>query len=117
MSNNITKFLNSRVIELSRDKIELGLVQDLEKKVDSFESENKEVISLINKLNSFKSDFKKLDKSISSSFSKLGAEADDGFKKASDLGIDTKDFFQLKAKIAKIYGNGWDMDAVSFLRS
>lgn len=33
MSNNITKFLNSRVIELSSDKIELSSVKELQKYV------------------------------------------------------------------------------------
>jgi len=38
MSNNITKFLNSRVIELSSQKIELGIVDDLSLDADSIDA-------------------------------------------------------------------------------
>ena len=52
MSNNITKFLNSRVIELSSQKIELGVMQDMQKLTDIVKNESKELRSVMPKLKS-----------------------------------------------------------------
>lgn len=117
MRDNILKdiYLNNKV-ELSAIDVELGALQDLEKRVEQFALENKQVVDLIKSLDSVKNKFKQLDKKISGDFKLLRDDSEKLFKQASDLGIETKIPFQLGAKVAKLYGENWDMDAISFLR-
>lgn len=120
MINNILKKIEKanevQNVELGKHEVELGALQDLEKKVEQFANENKQVVDLIKSLDSVKSKFKVLDKKIASDFTKLRDESEKLFKQASDLGIETKIPFQLGAKVAKLYGENWDMDAINFLR-
>ena len=102
--------------ELSTHEIELGSIQDLEKRVQQFGLENNQVVELIKSLDVVKSKFKQLDKKIASDFKLLRDDSEKLFKQASDLGIETKIPFQLGAKVAKLYGENWDMDAINFLR-
>jgi len=114
-SLEIINRIESKKVELGMH-VELGLLQDLEKKVNQFASENKQVVDLIKSLDSVKNKFKTLDKKIASDFKLLRDESEKLYKQASDLGIETKIPFQLGAKISKLYGENWDMDAVNFLR-
>lgn len=120
MINNILKKIEKanevQKVELEKHEVDLGALQDLEKKVEQFATENKQVVDLIKSLDSVKSKFKVLDKKIASDFTKLRDESEKLFKQASDLGIETKIPFQLGAKVAKLYGENWDMDAINFLR-
>ena len=102
--------------DLASNKIELGSIQDLEKRIEIFASENKQVVDLIKSLDSVKSKFKSLDKKIASDFTALRSDSEKLFKQASELGIETKIPFQLGAKVSKLYGENWDMDAINFLR-
>jgi chromosome segregation ATPase len=112
--NRISKKISE--IQLEAHDVELGAVQDLEKRVQQFENENNQVVELIKTLDAAKSKFKQLDKKIAADFKSLREEAEKLFKQASDLGIETKTPFQLGAKVSTLYGKNWDMDAVSFLR-
>jgi len=103
-------------VELAQVEIELGSIQDLEKKVQEFANENNQVVELIKSLSVVKNKFKQLDKKIASDFKLLRADSERLLKQASDLGIETKIPFQLGAKLSKLYGENWDMDAISFLR-
>jgi hypothetical protein len=98
-------------------KIELGLVQDYEKKISLFEKENNDVVLLIKKLETFRNEFNALDKKLSSDFKSLRQEGDVIYKKASDLGIETQSIFNLQNSISNLYGKNWDVDAIKFLRS
>jgi hypothetical protein len=103
-------------VELAKHEVELGMIQDYENKIELFRKENKQVVELINKVSSFKSQFKALDKKLISDFDKLKAEGDNIWKKSKELGLDNDPAFKLKAAVSSIYGDGWDMDAVNFLR-
>jgi type VII secretion effector (TIGR04197 family) len=107
----------NEVTELAKHEVELGAIQELEKKVAQFQSDNDKVTQLIKNLDSVKNQFKQLDKKLSVEFKSLRGEADKLFEQASSLGLETKIPFQLGAKVAKIYGENWDMDAIKFLRS
>ncbi len=102
--------------KLATHEVELGSIQDLEKRVQQFASENIQVVELIKSLDVVKNKFKQLDKKIATDFKTLRDDSEKLFKQASDLGIETKIPFQLQAKISKVYGENWDMDAVNFLR-
>ena len=117
MRDNILKDVYAQdKVELSAMDVELGMIQDYENKIELFRKENKQVVELINKVSSFKSQFKALDKKLISDFDKLKAEGDNIWKKSKELGLDNDPAFKLKAAVSSIYGDGWDMDAISFLR-
>jgi Rad3-related DNA helicase len=116
LNDILKKISQPEKTELAKHEIELGSIQDLEKRVEQFASENKQVVDLIKSLDSVKSKFKQLDKKIASDFKLLRDDSEKLFKQASDLGIETKIPFQLGAKVAKLYGENWDMDAINFLR-
>jgi hypothetical protein len=103
--------------ELKNQKVELGSIQDYEKKIVLFEKENKDVVALMNKLNTFKNEFKTLDKKLNSDFNALQEEGANLYKKALDLGVETKEIFILKASVSNIFGKNYDLDALKFLRS
>lgn len=103
-------------VELAKHEVGLGSIQNLEKRVEQFRNENNQVVELIKSLDVVKSKFKQLDKKIASDFELLRNDSEKLFKQASDLGIETKIPFQLGAKVSKLYGENWDMDAINFLR-
>jgi hypothetical protein len=102
--------------KLASHEVELGMIQDFENRIELFRKENQQVIELINKVSAFKSQFKALDKKLMADFDKLKNEGDNIWKKSKELGLETDPAFKLKASVSSIYGNGWDMDAVNFLR-
>ena len=102
--------------DLAKHEVQLGSIQDLQKRVEEFIVENNKVNQLTKSLDSIKLQFKQLDKKIASDFKLLRDDSEKLFKQASDLGIETKTPFQLQAKISKVYGENWDIDAINFLR-
>ena len=120
MINNILKKIEKanevQEVKLEKHDVELGMIQDYQNKIDLFKKENQQVVDLINKVSAFKSQFKALDKKLMSDFDKLKAEGDNIWKKSKELGLDNDPAFKLKASVSSIYGSGWDMDAINFLR-
>jgi hypothetical protein len=102
--------------KLATHEVDLGMIQEYQNKIDLFKKENKQVVDLINKVSSFKSQFKALDKKLMSDFDNLKNEGDNIWKKSKELGLENDPAFKLKASVSSIYGNGWDMDAINFLR-
>ena len=98
-------------------KFELALIDDYAKEINDFEEENKKVVAAIKTLESYKIQFKVLDRDLQSEFKRLLDKGDDLFKKYNELGADNKQPFVLKNKVGTVYGKGWDMEAVKFLRS
>ena len=117
---SVLKHLNKEEkIELSSEVVELSKIDDFSKKVSQFESDNKEVESIVADLDKYKSKFLKLDKKIASDYKKLQDEANDLFKKLNELGLkeEATKVFKLQADTSRFYGSGWNMDAIKFLRS
>jgi len=98
-------------------KVEFALIDDYAKEISDFEEENKKVVQAIKTLESYKIQFKVLDRDLQSEYKRLIDKGEDLYKKYNELGADSKQPFVLKNKVTAVYGKGWDMDAVKFLRS
>ena len=101
---------------LSVQKVELGAIQDVEKKIKEFEAENKRIAKLFDEVSKIKSKFKSEFKSLSKEYKNIDSELADLYKKASELGVKelTTKIFKLNAKLPAIYGEGWDNDILNF---
>lgn len=95
MSKNIIEFLNSKKVELSSEKIELGSVQDLESKVRAMVPEYQELektsdqrIEVGIEYSKLKDKEKKLAASLESDAKSIEKDLEKVKKQAKDLGVD-----------------------------
>jgi len=103
-------------VELSKEGVELGLVQDLKSDVDKYEADKKSLLSIISEIAKLKSKAKSELNKHNATNKTLSKNADKLFSKLNDLGVDSKDVFKLQAKIATIHSKGFDGDVVNFIQ-
>ena len=112
------KLAQAEKVELSAQKIELGMLQDLNKRKEKFIQKNKEIAKLIQSVSKLKSQFKSDFKDLSKENSNLSNDYDSLFNKAIDIGAEKlgDDVFRSKNELANSYGKGWDNDILRFLQ-
>jgi hypothetical protein len=101
---------------LSVQKVELGDMQDVEKKIKEFKAENIRIGKLFKEVSKIKSKFKTEFKSLSKEYKNIDKELSRLYKIANELGIKeaSSEIFKLNAKLPAIYGEGWDNDVLNF---
>ena len=104
--------------ELKTQKIELGLIDDLDKKLNSFIQKNKEIGKTIDQVAKIKSNFKSEFKGLSKENDKLISGYKELFKKASEIGADNlaSRAFKAQNEVTKNFGQGWDNDTLRFMQ-
>ena len=112
------KLAQAEKVELSAQKIELGMLQDLNKRKEKFIQKNKEIAKLIQSVSKLKSQFKSDFKNLSKENSNLSNDYNSLFNKAIDIGAEKlgDDVFRSKNELANSYGKGWDKDILRFLQ-
>ena len=110
------KLFKEEKVELATQKIELGLIDDLDKKLNSFKSKNKEIGSYLEQILKLKSKFKNDFKSLDKEYDNLINGYDELLKKANEIGADdiSKKSFIGKNNATKYFGQGWDNEALRF---
>tara|TARA_R110000764_G_scaffold235490_1_gene330083 strand:- start:49 stop:417 length:369 start_codon:yes stop_codon:yes gene_type:complete len=110
------KLFKEEKTELATQKIELGLIDDLDKKLNSFKSKNKEIGSYLEQILKLKSKFKNDFKSLDKEYDNLINGYDELLKKANEIGADdiSKKSFIGKNNATKYFGQGWDNEALRF---
>tara|TARA_R110000823_G_scaffold239250_2_gene364471 strand:+ start:434 stop:784 length:351 start_codon:yes stop_codon:yes gene_type:complete len=105
MSNNITKFLNSRVIELSSQTIELASVDILEAMLKESKDIYKDGVSFASEMTAFQKRSKTLNARAAALISGVNKELSEFSKQANHLGIDptsVKAYNDLKTSLGPI---------------
>jgi predicted nuclease with TOPRIM domain len=110
------KLAEETKVELATQKIELGLIDDLDKKLNSFKSKNKEIGSYLEQIVKLKSKFKNDFKSLGKEYDDLINGYDELFKKANEIGAKdiSKKSFIGKNNATKYFGQGWDNEVLRF---
>ena len=110
------KLFKEEKTELATQKIELGLIDDLDKKLNSFKSKNKEIGSYLEQILKLKSKFKNDFKSLDKEYDNLINGYNELLKKANEIGADdiSKKSFIGKNNATKYFGQGWDNEALRF---
>lgn len=118
---NTQKTVNEKIskIALKNQKVDLGLLQDLDKRKQKFIQKNKEIANLIQDVDKIKTKFKGEFKDLSNEFDDLKNEYKSLFKKASEIGADDlgKKAFASQNELTNSYGQGWDDKILRFLHS
>ena len=115
-NNVFNKLFKNSKTELATQKIELGMLQDLDKRKEKFISKNKEIKKLFQQVEKIKSKFKQDFKVLSKENEKLHKDYEVLLDKARDIGADKlfSDAFKSKADVSRRYGEGWDNDILNF---
>ena len=117
MINEITRALNSKSdkVDLKAETIELGLIDDIEKKVEKLKTDKKDVISMINQISQLKGKAKKALDAHISTYNSIRKETDKAKDIAVELGVGIKEIMILGNELEKIFSSGFDGDIVNFL--
>ena len=115
---DLSKFGKQKEVELASERVELGMLQDLDKRKEKFINSNKEVGELIFQVLKLKSKFKSEFKSLSKEYNNLLNEYEDLFKKASDIGVKevSSKAFKSQNELTSNFGKGWDNDTLRFMQ-
>ena len=116
MSNNITKFLNSRVIELSGQKIELANLSDLKTAFKSLNSLEDKVLSTTSDFGDLKRKLIKENQDLDSEISKSQKTLIEFKKQASELGLSAnsvKEFTDLEIMVNSVLGTVKDVNTIT----
>jgi archaellum component FlaC len=110
------KLFKEEKTELATQKIELTSIDDLEKRLNSFKTKNKEAGSYLEQIVKLKSKFKNEFKYLEKEHKDLINEYEDLWKKANEIGAKdiSQKAFVAKSSVTKYYGQGWDNDALRF---
>jgi len=117
---NTEKRVNERIakVALKNQQVDLGLLQDLDKRKQKFIQKNKEIANLIQDVDKIKSKFKGEFKDLSNEYDDLKNEYKSLQKKANDIGADDlgqKAFVSVN-ELTNSYGQGWNSEILKFLQ-
>jgi len=113
------KRINEYLAKQEPQKVELGLLQDLDKRKQKFIQKNKEIAKLIQSVEKIKAKFKGEFKDLSNEFKDLRNEYNSLLKKANEIGADDlgNKAFASSNELSNSYGQGFDSKILRFLQS
>lgn len=117
---NTEKLVNEKIskIALKNQKVDLGLLQDLDKRKQKFIQKNKEIANLIQDVDKIKTKFKSEFKDLSNEYDDLRNEYKSLQKKANDIGANDlgQKAFVSVGELTNSYGQGFDNEILKFLQ-